>query len=213
MNNLYTFLDESGDFVFFSKGTKYLVLTSVTTHDIRPLCSELYDLKHNLILRGSLAEYFHAYNDNRSIRNEVFCIIGGCDHFRVDTIVVDKPKTPPALQAIYRFYPRVMQELLKVVYQSLPPRNFEQVVVFMDYIHLPGKREAFMKGAKEAVRPYLRKSQEYRVMLHQSKSHPYLQIADYCGWAISRRWERSDQSYHNRIKHLIKSEFLLQWST
>jgi len=210
MNDLYTFLDESGDFVFSSKGTKYLALTSVATHDIEPLCNGLREPKHNLVLRGFLVECFHAYNNKKSIRNQVFSLIAGSDHFQVDTIIVDKPNTPRNLQAVCESYPNVMQELLKIVYQSLPPRHFERIVLFTDYLHVPVKREAFMKGAEEAVHPYLPRSQEYRMMQHQSKSHPYLRIADYRGWAIQRRWERGDKSYHSRIEHLIKSEFVLQ---
>ncbi len=34
MAYLYVFIDESGNYVFTSKGTSYLVLTSLTTTDV-----------------------------------------------------------------------------------------------------------------------------------------------------------------------------------
>jgi len=208
MGNLYIFLDEAGDFEFSRKGSKYFILTSVTTNNIMPLATELYNLKHDLISNFRLdIEYFHAHEDSWPIRNRVFPLIAGSNHFRVDAIVAEKPKVYPPLRPAYKFYPRMMGILLKWVYRFLPPQSFSGVFVFMDYLKLAGQREAFLKGAKEAVHPYLRRGQLYAVMLHQSKSHPYLQVADYCGWAIQRYWEHNDNGPRSHIKGLLKSEF------
>jgi len=208
MSSLYIFIDEAGDFDFSPKGSKYLILTSVTTDNIMPLARELYGLKHDLISNTGLdVEYFHAYNDRPQVRDRVYSVIEGSNNIRVDAIIAEKAKTHPSLREPYKFYPRMMGILLKWVYQFLPPENYSGVLVFMDYLQLPGQREAFMKGARQAVHPYLRRGQPYNVMLHHSMSHPYLQIADYCGWAIQRRWEQQDDRPRNRIRGLLKSEF------
>ena len=208
MRNLYIFLDEAGDFEFSQKGSKYFILTSVTTDNIMPLVIELYNLKHDLISNFKCGvEYFHAYKDSWPVRNRVFSLIEGSNHFRVDVIVAEKAKTYPSLRPAYKFYPKLMGILLKWVYRFLPPQDFSGVFVFMDYLKLVGQREAFLKGAKEVIHPYLRQGQAYAVMLHHSKSHPYLQVADYCGWAIQRYWEHNDIRPRNHIKELLKSEF------
>ena len=36
-----------------------------------------------------------------------------------------------------------------------------------------------------------------------------VQAADYCGWAIQRKWERGDLRAHGAIRHLIRSEEVL----
>lgn len=38
-------------------------------------------------------------------------------------------------------------------------------------------------------------------------SDPCLQIADYCTWAVQRRYEQGDDRSYNLIDHLIESEF------
>jgi hypothetical protein len=48
---------------------------------------------------------------------------------------------------------------------------------------------------------------KYKVLHHASKSCIGLQVADYCNWAIFRKWERSDKRSYELIKTCIKSEF------
>ena len=36
---------------------------------------------------------------------------------------------------------------------------------------------------------------------------PCLQIADYCTWAIQRKWEQGDSRSYNVIAHLVKHEY------
>lgn len=152
MSSLYIFIDEAGDFDFSQKGSKYLILTSVTTDNIMPLARELYELKHDLISNTGLeVEYFHARDDRRQVRDRVYSVIERNSNIRVDAIIAEKAKTHPSLTAPCKFYPRMMGILLKWIYQFLPPQNYSGVFVFMDYLQLPGQREAFMKGAKEAA--------------------------------------------------------------
>jgi len=39
------------------------------------------------------------------------------------------------------------------------------------------------------------------------ESDPCLQVADYCVWAIQRKWERDDSRSYDLIKDKIESEF------
>jgi hypothetical protein len=47
----------------------------------------------------------------------------------------------------------------------------------------------------------------FRVLHHESKAHAGLQVADYCCWAIQRRWERGLDVEYMRIRSAITSEF------
>jgi len=75
MAYLYVFIDESGNYVFTSKGTSYLVLTSLMTTDISLGVMELYELKHRLIDPGADIKYFHASEDRQAVCDEVFTVI------------------------------------------------------------------------------------------------------------------------------------------
>ena len=60
-----------------------------------------------------------------------------------------------------------------------------------------GKSLIVARGIKE----------RYQVLLHDSKSNVDLQIADYCNWAIYRKWSRGDERSYNLIRTAIRSEF------
>jgi hypothetical protein len=47
----------------------------------------------------------------------------------------------------------------------------------------------------------------YRVLHHASKSNMDLQIADYCTWAIYRKWNGGDERSFNRMKTAVRSEW------
>ena len=47
----------------------------------------------------------------------------------------------------------------------------------------------------------------YRVLHHQSRSHCGLQVADYCCWAVFRKWQRGENVWYDRIKPAVCNEF------
>ena len=101
----------------------------------------------------------------------------------------------------------MLSHLLKYVLRSQLNVEAEEIIVITDNIPLRKKRKAIEKAVKLAlarVRPPIR---SYRIMHHDSRSHYGLQIADYCCWAVFRRYERGDTNYYDRIKSAVKSEF------
>ena len=47
---------------------------------------------------------------------------------------------------------------------------------------------------------------DVKVAMWPASSDPCLQVADYCSWAIFRKWERSDASLYELIHDKIASE-------
>ena len=50
---------------------------------------------------------------------------------------------------------------------------------------------------------------DVKVAMWPASSDPCLQVADYCSWAIFRKWERSDTHSYELIQDKIASEFNL----
>ena len=50
-------------------------------------------------------------------------------------------------------------------------------------------------------------SVRYHVLHHASKSNLDLQIADYCTWAVYRKWNRQDARSFQRIKAAVRREW------
>jgi hypothetical protein len=61
--------------------------------------------------------------------------------------------------------------------------------------------------AVDEVVQQLSPCKSHRVAFWPAESDPCLQIADYCTWAIQRKWERGDDRAHALISLKIRSEF------
>lgn len=150
--HLYLFIDEAGDFNFSRTGTKYFALTAASK--TRPFSWELpiSSLKYDLIEFGLDIEYFHASEDRQPVRDRFFNTI--CDHLtelRVDTLVVEKSKTGPALQEMETFYPKMVGYLLQYLLDHRNISNYEGVVVITDSLPVRKKRDAIEKAIKMTV--------------------------------------------------------------
>lgn len=209
MNYLYVFIDVSGNYDFSVTGTRYVILTSLLCTDINPGILELYALKHALIDQGVDIAYFHAAEDKQIVRDKVFDIIAGLEQLRIDSVVVEKRKTGPSLRPQRRFYPMMIEKLLKYPFDSRGKdvSRFEKVFIFMDRESSRAiETEAIKKAVKLSLGRHLR-DVPYVICMHSSATHPYLQLVDYCSWAIYVKWERGEYRPYRRIEGLICSEF------
>ena len=205
---LYVFLDEAGDFNFSLTGTKFFTFTTITKTRPFPWDTPLISLKYDLIEVGLDIEYFHAAEDRQAVRDKVFTIIGNnLGNLRIDSLVIEKRKTGPALQVLEKFYPRMIGYLLRYVLDPKNLKDFSEVIVITDSIPVSRKREAVEKAVKQTLSKMLPTGTKYRVLHHASKSCVGLQIADYCNWAIFRKLERQDLRSYELIRSGIRSEF------
>lgn len=82
-----------------------------------------------------------------------------------------------------------------------------EIIVIIDAIPEKKKRAAIEKGVKTSLASVLPSETKYRILQHNSRSHYGLQVADYCCWAINRKWKLGECNPYNRIKSALRSEF------
>ena len=206
----YIFLDESGNFDFSPSGTRYFVMTSVSMKRPFPGYNELDEFKHECIETSHLPnlEYFHCANDRKPVRIGVFNrLLPGLSQLRVDSLVVEKAKTGPALQPATLFYPRMLGYLLKYVMNREQTPFTSELIIVTDTLPVQKQRKAVTKAIQQAIHDTLPSHMRYRIIHHASRAHYGLQIADYFCWALYRKWERSDTQHYDLIKAAIRSEF------
>lgn len=208
---LYIFLDEGGNFDFSPKGSRFFTLTGVSLYHPFTLHTGLdtykYDLIEHRIVPRIEMEYFHCADDNRYVREKVFEMLAdSVPTNSVDSVIVEKRKTGPALQPPEKFYPKMLGYLLRYAVERAQ-HGVGEVVVITDSLPVAKKRKAIEKAVKTVLASMLPASTPYRVMHHASRAHYGLQIADYFNWAIFRKWEHSDASSHTTIAPQIRSEF------
>jgi hypothetical protein len=205
---LYIFLDEAGNLDFSKNGTRYFVLAGVVKERPFHAYKELTELKYDLVQGGMGLEYFHAAEDNQSTRNQVFDIIEkNLADVAVDAIIVEKQKVARGLHADEQFYPKVLGTLLREILRQHVLAELAEVIVFTDSLPVMRKRGAVEKGVKMTLAAMLPGSVRYRVLHHASKSNMDLQIADYCTWAIYRKWNRQDARSFQRVKAAVRREW------
>lgn len=207
-SHLYIFLDEGGNLDFSPSGTKYFTLTSVYKRRPFDISEILGKLKFDLIEYGLNFEYFHCTKNNKHVRDRVFGIIkDNINTLRIDTLIVEKRKTGPALQSTKQFYPRMLGYLLKYIINQVDLTKTDEVIVITDTIPVQKKRAAVEKAVKITLKSMLPSTCKFRILHHSSRSTIGLQIADFCNWAVFRKWEAGDDRYYNEIKAGIRSEF------
>ena len=112
----------------------------------------LSSLKYDLIEVGLDIEYFHASEDRQAVRDQVFAIISNnLRDFRIDSLIVEKRKTGPALQVLERFYPKMIGYLIRYVLEPRNLRDYAEVIVITDSIPVSRKREAIEKAVKQTL--------------------------------------------------------------
>lgn len=205
----YIFLDEGGNLDFSSSGTKYFTLSSISM--CRPFVGtdDLISLKYDILEEGLDLSYFHATEDKQVVRSRVFSAIQKhLANYRIDSLLIEKAKTGPALQTDTEFFPRMLGHyLLPYVIARLPKNSFDELVVMTDTIPIHKKRKIIEKTIKETLTRELPATVSYKLLHHPSMSCMGLQIADYCNWAIYRKWTNNDLRSYDIIKRAVKSEF------
>ncbi|MEK6885017.1 MAG: DUF3800 domain-containing protein, partial [Nanoarchaeota archaeon] len=90
--NLYIFIDESGNLDFSANGTKFFILTCITTTSPLTDREKFLALKYELLGDGFEQEYFHATEDKQTVRDAFFDIAKQLNDFEVHSVIAQKNK-------------------------------------------------------------------------------------------------------------------------
>lgn len=209
MHRLHVFADEAGNFDF-KRGpnisSHFIVCTVVL-----PSCdaaSDLLTLRRQLGWeQAPLKDYFHAAKDAQVIRDAVFDLIRKHD-FTVQATIMEKCKAKPSIRPDEaRFYkhgwfnhfkwgmPRVLRPATEVHVTAASVGTKKKQMTFTD-----------------AIRDVLKQTEgrrKVRFNVWPCGTDPCLQLADYCTWAIQRKWEHGDTRSYDLIKDRITYEYEL----
>ncbi len=209
MPALNVFIDESGDFEFSPKGSRLFVLTAVSTSGCEGLLKDYFELKQHLALSGAGLERFHATNDSIATRGAFFDFIAQhVDHrcVRVDSVIARKNRANPVVREPEVFYSMMLKFLLKWIF-ARHQATADALLVWTDLLPKRKKRETFEKAVKTYLAKELQTHAPYQLHHHSSASHPLLQVADYCCWAVSRKWRGEEGHHFDKIRSAVASEF------
>jgi hypothetical protein len=201
---LYTFVDEAGDFRFSPQGSKYFTVCAITTRSVT-IAHQLLDLRHELAIAGTDVEAFHATEDLQAVRDRVFTLIQAAP-LEIDAVVLDKRKTNPLIAQNHGYFYQLAWHML---FKYLAPRRClpqDDLLVVASSLETQVKKWRF-KLAVELVTRQHNVCHSCKMGFWSAASHPCLQVADYCAWAVHRHKERSDLRSYNLIASQIRSCF------
>jgi hypothetical protein len=204
LSRIYLFVDEAGNLDFSPKGSRYFILTSVAIDD----CSiekEVLELRRELVWNDfEIQGAFHATEDAQAIRNLVFNLIGQ-HRLHVDATIFEKAKVNPKRQAGAKFYEFAWYMHMKHV-APLVTAGREELLVMGASISTK-KKQALLTVALHEVMQQSWNQGVVRTACWPAGTDPCLQVADYCCWAIQRKWELGDDRSHKLIEDMIATEF------
>jgi len=200
------FADESGNFDFSRKrdATRYFILAAVTMENCSKVNASFHELRHQMAWEGhDHPGPYHAAQDPAPVRNRIYSLIESLD-FRIDALILEKAKAMPTIRTTEeQFYQHAWFYLMKYVGPRLLCK--ELLVVSASLSSKKKKRAAFYEAVQDVMRQVGRV--RYKTACWDASSDACLQVADYCGWALQRKWETGDSEPYNRISSKIRSEY------
>ena len=211
MSRLFVFADEAGCFTFNREPnvSRYFVLCTIVM-DNCAVGTELLDLRRRLAWDGfDLGEYFHATTDKQAVRNEVFAAIAK-HPFTIQATIMEKSKAQPQVRTskprfyktgyFFHFMHGASKQLI---------RDCEALVTTASLGNR--KERAAFQAAVDDVMRQTNQTRKWKADFMPCHADPCLQVADYCAWAIQRKWESDfgDQRSYDLIKDRITYEYEL----
>ena len=219
-NNIFIFLDESGEMNFSVKSSKHTALAGLTiSKSVNQIIQEYWFLRHDLYINpiistGSHHKYtnkrFHASEDPQAVRDRVFELISDhIDIFRVRSLIIEKVNVYDCLKTDEWLYQSMYYYLVRSILQDC---NWTENVAGVQFIIDYNQTKRFNKAIERGIYSALKNADwSLPFQLHHSPSgcHPFLQLTDYFCWAIYRKYESSgrDLRSYNLIVDAIEDEW------
>lgn len=214
MSRVYVFGDEAGNFDFRvgHGASKFFIVGSVTMADC-DAGERLLDLRREMAWQSvALDSTFHATEDSQIVRDEVFQLLQGLD-FRIDATVVEKRKAQPHLHKNSEYFYKLAWHMH---FKYVAPRivkSRDELLVVVASIGTKKRQKGVRLGIADVINQSAPVSR-WEVAFWPANSDPCLQIADYCTWAIQRKWEKGDERSYDLVKDKIVSEYdIFKWGS
>lgn len=182
------------------------------TYDPLPLAQQLTALRFSINKsHGHDIEGFHACLDPWPVKRQAIQCMVGQPNWRFASVVVEKCKVHPSLRAPEKFYPKFASMLLKFVLRGRYQRDRTCVLTYADSLPLDSlaKREGVIKAMKVTCADDLPAGTPHHVFSHCEQSNAWLQVADYCCWAVYRKWEIGKTDGYDLLKPRLQAPELV----
>lgn len=214
---VYIFVDEAGDMDFSANGSKYYMFNFLIKNRPFNLHEIIANYRYSLLERNLDPlggkrldiEAFHAHEDNKYIKEEMFNLISTFDKNSVKSYsyILEKPKVDPSKRDEKdKFY---VDNLNFAIHKLLDELEIKKdFIIITDRLPVYKNKNRQVAALKKGIKEYIKTKKlniRYDIFHHCSASSVNLQIVDYISWAIFRKYERDEDSFYSKIeKYFIK---------
>jgi len=216
----FIFFDESGHMDFSMKSSRFAVVVALYIPQAADsLMQDYWKLRHELYItppsggkqQDRYTNYrFHAANDPQIVRDAVFSLLENhLVSLKVHAVVLEKRDVFPELQSVEWSF----EKLYHFAFRSICSYSdwlvdVQGVNLIIDDNGTTRLRQATIGGIRRAEKICGRIT---RSTIHHvsSTGHPFLQLADYFGWAMFRKYESEDERSYEIIKEAVENEWVL----
>lgn len=217
-DTIYIFVDEAGDMDFSAKGSKHYMFNFLIKTRPFNLHEYISNYRYSLLEKNLDPfggkrldiESFHATEDNKYIKNEIFNIISTFNEESVKaySYILEKPKvTPDKRQEKDKFY---IDNLNLAIQQLLDKLQIDKnFIIITDKLPVHKNKNKQISALKKGIKEYIKNKNlqiRYDIFHHCSASSVNLQIVDYISWAVFRKYEMQQDIFYKKIeKYLISA--------
>ena len=97
--------------------------------------------------------------------------------------------------------------LLRFVMRQYDLEQYEKLIVIAASLFTGNQKRPAEKAVKTTLSRMLPSGTPYRLFHHSAKCNFDLQIADYCSWAIYKKWSSTEKRPYQIIHPRLRSEF------
>ena len=207
MPDKFVFADEAGCFTFEKKqgASRFFVLCTVVMDNCN-VAADLLALRRELAWnKAPLGDYFHASTDQQVIRDAVFAELAK-HPFTVQATIMEKTKAEPQVRIDKpRFY-KIGWFFHFKFGAALQVAKAQDVLITAASLGTKRERLSFQNPVADVMNQTVR-GPSWATDFWPAGSDPCLQVADYCAWAIQRKWELGDTRSYDLIKNRITYEY------
>ena len=206
MPNKFLFADEAGDFTFKRQNgaSKYFMLCTFATDDCA-LSHDLLQVRRELVLSGQTdRDKLHATSDLQETRNKVFTLLASHD-FRVDVTILEKAKASPQIRLDEASFYRYIWRFHFANIAGNLMADCDKLLITAASIGSKKTKASFKLAVNNTIQQTVERD-KWEVSFTDSSKDPLLWAADYCAWAIQRKWEIGDARSYDLISDKIFTE-------
>jgi len=148
--------------------------------------------------------------DPQEVRSAVFGLIERqITNIRIPALILDKKDVYPDLRQDKWLYKRLYYYLIRsVLTRGGWAEGSVGIQLLIDHTEDSSLREETVSGIRWAESEA---NLSFKIGISHTSSfgHPFLQLADYCAWAIYQKYEREDLRSYQRIEKAIENEWQL----